>query len=281
MRAENSSATLSPVATIMFHSLNGAGTTTLAANVAVALGLRGLRVCLIDCDPGAYATLVFGYEPDYTPQEAIDLNIPRAALIDGHIGSLLHNKKLSEIVKKPFGAHGPHIIPADPTLTYADDLAPDSIRKLISAGGNQLLGDQCDLSGYEVFILDCSRSTPKALLDSAIQAASTIALLTPQNRNSIRNTQKFIRHAKKLKNPGDHRFAIIPRSDGERRIEIDKSTNQTKLTTPLHYSEEHSDLLDENNLATLSTDVTPEIRENINCIATEILKIALQRTTPH
>ncbi len=271
MRADAPSAMFSAAATLMFHSLNGAGTTTLAANIAATLSLRGLRVCLIDCDPGAYETITFGYEPDYTHQEATDLNIYREKIIDGHVGNLLQSKNIAEIVKRPFGNHGPHLIPADPTLIHADNVEPDSIKKLISAGKNQLLGEHCDLSGYEVFILDCSRNTPRDLLVSAIQAANTIAILTPQNRNDIRKTKNFIRNTKDLRKPGELRFAIIPRSDGEQKIENNISSDQIKITTPLHYSEEHTELLEEHNLATISTEVPSEIRENINCIATEIL----------
>lgn len=277
MRAEKPSAMISGPATILFHSVNGgAGTTTLAANIALALSLRGLRVVQIDCDPGAYATMIFGYEPDYTAKELSDLNMPPKKFIEGHIGSLLQKKALSEIIKKPFGQHGPHIIPADPTLEDLDNIETNTIKKLISHSTHQLLGETVDLSSYEIFIIDSSRRTPRALLNSAAQAASVIAIITPQNRNGIRNAKNFIRLADISEISEKTRFTIIPKAHGNQKFATDESKYHTKITTPLLDSDEHLELLEQSALAMLTADISPEIRDNINRITDEILHMALQ-----
>ena len=45
------------------ESKGGVGKTTTAVNISAALAETGLRICLIDLDPQAHATLHLGFEP--------------------------------------------------------------------------------------------------------------------------------------------------------------------------------------------------------------------------
>ena len=58
----------------------GAGKTTTAVNLSAALAERGQRVCLIDLDPQAHATLHFGIEPQVEFQSVYDVLVNDLAL---------------------------------------------------------------------------------------------------------------------------------------------------------------------------------------------------------
>src|SRR5690606_33117116 len=104
------------------------GKTTVSVNQAIILGLMGLKVLLIDNDPQGDCTSALGYDPDLDRDELIELGFSPEKAVDGHIGNLLQlgnmcpQLRLEDIVKKPFGENGPHLIPADDTLDEVDTI---------------------------------------------------------------------------------------------------------------------------------------------------------------
>lgn len=107
-----------PMTISTYVQKGGTAKTTNCVNLAIYLGFMGLKVLIIDNDPQSDATEMLGYYPDLTPEELEDLGIPADRGVDGSLGNVLGirglfaPKSLDEIIKKPFGEYGPHLIPS-------------------------------------------------------------------------------------------------------------------------------------------------------------------------
>ena len=66
----------------ILNQKGGVGKTTTAVNVSAALAATGLRVCLIDLDPQAHATLHFGLEPRPESCSVYDVLVGKARLAE-------------------------------------------------------------------------------------------------------------------------------------------------------------------------------------------------------
>ncbi|KMY85009.1 Chromosome (plasmid) partitioning protein ParA [Candidatus Paraburkholderia calva] len=114
------------VATI-YAPKGGVGKTTIAGNLACRFSLRGLKTLIVDIDFQGNLTMMYGFETEMTPEEAIAAGLSRSQIVESHFGSLTPNwpygrRTLANVVKKPFGENGPHLVPADLTLDRLDTL---------------------------------------------------------------------------------------------------------------------------------------------------------------
>src|SRR5512142_2333450 len=66
----------------IMNQKGGVGKTTTAVNVSAALADTGQRVCLIDMDPQAHATLHFGIEPRPETRSVYDILIGKTRLAE-------------------------------------------------------------------------------------------------------------------------------------------------------------------------------------------------------
>ena len=171
------------IATI-YAPKGGVGKTTITANVACLFSLMGLRTLVIDLDFQANLTLAFGYDSELTIDEAKEAGVPEERIVEAHFGNLVPGwpggrLPLSKVIKKPFGKHGPHLIPADLTLDRLDTiLTYDALEgkksdiKIASMVQEGLSGKNkdFDLSGYDIILFDAApaknRMTRGALLAS-------------------------------------------------------------------------------------------------------------------
>lgn len=171
------------IATI-YAPKGGVGKTTIAANLACLFPLMGIKTLVIDLDFQANLTLAFGYDSELTVEEAAELGMPVEKVVENHFGNLIPGwpygrSALNDVVKKPFGEHGPHIIPADLTLDRLDTIltydalegkkSDLKIAALIQEGLSGKNPD-FDLTGYDLILFDAApaknRMTRGALLAS-------------------------------------------------------------------------------------------------------------------
>lgn len=162
----------------------GVGKTTLTANIASIFALMGLKTLVIDLDFQANLTLAFGYDSELTLEEARESGVPEERVVQYHLGHLVPGwpggrASLSDVIKKPFGENGPHLIPSDLTLDRLDTiLTYDAIEgkksdlkiAALIAEGIAGTNPHFDLSGYDVILFDAApaknRMTRGALLAS-------------------------------------------------------------------------------------------------------------------
>jgi chromosome partitioning protein len=162
----------------------GVGKTTLTANLACMFSLFGLRTLVVDLDFQANLTLAFGYDSELTTEEAEAVGLPEDRVIQYHFGHLVPGwpvgrATLMDVIKKPFGENGPHVIPSDLTLDRLDTiLTYDALEgkksdlkiAALIAEGISGKNTHFDLSGYDIILFDAApaknRMTRGALLAS-------------------------------------------------------------------------------------------------------------------
>ncbi len=173
-----------PVVITVYAPKGGVGKTTLSANLASIFPLMGLKTLAIDLDFQSNLTVSFGYDSELSPEEAVDAKIPLEQCVEYHFGHLFPNwptgtLALQQVIKKPYGENGPHIIPSDVTLDRLDALltydalegrsSDSAINKLIIEGRLKK-SKTLDLSEYDVIMFDAApaknRMTRGALLAS-------------------------------------------------------------------------------------------------------------------
>lgn len=158
----------------------GTGKTTTSVELALHLQFLGLRVLLIDLDIQANATQLMGYEPDLTMDEAATYALSPEAIVQETFASVLlpfldsknrgggapnlRSASITDPTKKPFGEHGPHLIPADTFLGDVESALANAkgqrelyIRQLIEAS---LQGKVPNFKAgaYDIIIFDCPPS---------------------------------------------------------------------------------------------------------------------------
>lgn len=154
----------------------GVGKSTTTAETGTQFQLLGNKVLMIDLDPSSNLSLLMGYESDLEESEAGSYGLTPKAIVkytfDHLITPFLDYRKNREhvwvdsndIIKKPYGEFGPHLIPAD---LYLGDLAEklsafpgdrDHAMKAffkLSAEG-KIPG--FDINAYDYVFIDCAAS---------------------------------------------------------------------------------------------------------------------------
>lgn len=187
----------SPVTIATSVIKGGTGKTTTSVEMAIHLQLLGLKVLLIDIDVQGDATKMMGYEPDLTLEEAGAYGLAPEAIVTETLANVLipfiESKTRSgaplrlspsggELIKKPFGPHGPHLIPADTFLSDIESILANAkgqrelyIRQLLIAAKDGSIPD-FDTSAYDAIIFDCP---PNVSFTSTAALAAADIVVSP------------------------------------------------------------------------------------------------------
>jgi chromosome partitioning protein len=165
-----------PVVVASYVIKGGAAKSTTAVETASQLQLLGYKCLVIDLDQQGSASFMCGLEPELETEDAELYNIDPELVIRFTFQNLFEippffDKKtigspiqtyapLKDVLKKPFGDNGIHIIPADiniSTFDFALNSANNretKIKSLIESGRKGENPD-FDISGYDFVFFDC------------------------------------------------------------------------------------------------------------------------------
>jgi chromosome partitioning protein len=174
-----------PTATVVVYSAKGGvGKTTLAAELAVQWAFRGLKVLAIDLDTQGNLTQMMGYDPELERDPDSPVDSPH--LVEYNFGSLFTIPPilpapvpLKDVIKKPYGENGPHLIPADVTLANLEDALLNAqvrdfqVLRLLQRGLTKPV-PKLDLSGYDIILFDAPPST--SMLTNTTLLASDLCI---------------------------------------------------------------------------------------------------------
>lgn len=161
----------------------GAGKTVTALHLAQYAAIRGFRTLLIDSDPQATSTMMFGFTPDFR-QGAADMATLGEALVDDP-------GKIKQNVVRGTHIDGLHLIPADIELQAVDMLLPGQVNR---EGPSVSLRLRTCLeylrSHYDLIVIDAPPSV--ALLGiNAMMAAEYLLVPVPPGQFEISSSTAF------------------------------------------------------------------------------------------
>lgn len=158
----------------------GTGKTLLATNLAVCFSLMGIRTMLIDVDYQASATLLMGYDPDVDSERAQERGLPLEQVVDFHLGHLIglggtKREPFESVVKHPFGANGPTLVPSDVSLTKLDN---ELFLERLNNPRSDLtfakwLASCPEMAGYEMVIFDSGPGFNR-VINAALAASNMV-----------------------------------------------------------------------------------------------------------
>jgi pilus assembly protein CpaE len=181
----------------IFSPKGGAGRTTIATNLAVALHREtGARVCLMDANLqfGDVGVLLNLNPKDRSIAEAVETGEPDDDIID------------SVVVDHSTGIR---VLLAPPTPESADLVTPAYMRKIV----------EHLRSKHEFVVIDL----PSGLSDSSLavmDVADTIVVLTALEITTIKNVRLFLEVADQLEYPKSKVRLVINRADAAQGIRI-------------------------------------------------------------
>lgn len=251
-----------PVTLTTYIQKGGTAKTTVAVNLAIQFSMAGLKVLLIDNDPQGDATSMLGYDPDHLPDELVEMGIPASRAVNGHFGNILRliNVQpllLEELVKKPFGEYGPHLIPAEGSLDDMDvalrNANGSDFRYMLfleQARNGQIPG--CDLSSYDIVILD-NAPTGSMLSRNAMVAADFLICPIRMDKFSFRALSRLDFKLREFARDFSRspEIVAIPTMFVRGRPRIQANLEKVgeffpgKLTSPLYMSEDYNKSLEE------------------------------------
>jgi chromosome partitioning protein len=182
-----------PIGLVVNLIKGGVGKSTTTAEVAIQLQLKGYSVLVIDLDPSSNLTSLMGYEPDLELNEAKNYGLTEKAIVKYTFDHLCtpfiesrrnrehHWIDSEEVIKKPFGEFGPHLIPSD---VYLGDLSDklntvpgdrDHVIKAFLNAANIGKVPGFDTSIYDFILMDCAPSVSQISLNAMATADYVIA----------------------------------------------------------------------------------------------------------
>jgi len=172
----------------LVNQKGGCGKTTLAVNLAGALAARGERVCLVDLDPQAHATMALSIAVDPGELSIADV--------------LLREVSLREVLRSAPG--GIVLAPACLELAEFEESAGRTLRpeRLL----HQALGELGE--DFDFVLLDCSPRADGVLTANALRAADVALLVVEMGAFALQGAIKALAIFEELGEALESRFEL-------------------------------------------------------------------------
>jgi chromosome partitioning protein len=181
----------------------GVGKTTSAIEITTHLALFGFSTLVIDLDPQGDLSQGMGYDPEMTEAHAVSANMPADAVVKNSFANLFDIARfydpvdLEEVVKKPYGDLGPHIIPADVFLQEFEDvinIQPNKEKLISTLLQRARIGalKNFDTSKYDFIIFDCAPGN-SVLMKNALLASDYVIAPVALSIFSTKGLSRFSR----------------------------------------------------------------------------------------
>lgn len=181
----------------VFSGKGGAGKSTVAANLGVALAQSGVRTCLIDLDLAfGDVGIMLGLFPERTLSDAVPMAMTldaagAASLVTAH-GSGLHAV----------------LAPTEPST--AEHVPANLVARLIPLFAEQ----------YDVVLVDTPQAFTEHVL-AAVDASDELVLVTTPDVTSIKNLKLTLHTLDLLDQPPERRRIVLNRADVQTELTAD------------------------------------------------------------
>jgi len=161
----------------------GAGKSTIAVNVAAAVGERGLRALVVDVDPQADATTMLGIDPDVQPRTLYDVFVGACELPEAIAPGVAPGVDLA-VGSERMG---------DVELTLAGEMMRE--RYLADALAGQL-------EDYDLVLIDCPPNLGLLTVNAFCAAPEVLVVVSMTDRNAYKGALALLATVNKLQRKG-------------------------------------------------------------------------------
>lgn len=151
----------------------GTGKSTVAVNVAVAVGERGLRVLLVDVDPQADATTMLGVDPAQRARTLYDVFVGGCELPEAVVAELSPGVDLAVGTERM----------ASVEMTLAGELMRE-----------QFLGQALEghTAGYDLVLIDCPPNLGLLTVNAFCAAPEVMVVVSMTDRNAYKGAMALL-----------------------------------------------------------------------------------------
>lgn len=161
----------------------GTGKSTIAVNVAAAMGERGLRVLVVDVDPQADATTMLGVDPDAQRRTLYDVLVGECELPGAVLAGVAPGVDLAVGSERM----------ADVELTLAGELMRERYLADALAG---------HVAGYDLVLIDCPPNLGLLTVNAFCAAPEVLVVVSMTDRNAYKGAMALLATVEKLRRKG-------------------------------------------------------------------------------
>ena len=186
----------------------GAGKTTVAVNLAVAMGEIGCRVLLVDIDPQADATTMFGVDPDREARTLYDV--------------LTGTCELPEAISAEVAPGVDLVVGTDRMADVELTLAGQMMRE-------RYLADAIEghVDDYDVVLIDCPPNLGLLTVNALVAAAEVLIVVSMIDRNAYKGAMALLETIAELGRKGvELEVAAVVRNNVERTRQTYRVLNE-------------------------------------------------------